>query len=78
LPQKGKQPCAHILAGGVDGTSYIGVTASLSDRVAMHRRGLVDGFTSHHGVHSLVYYEMYETMPEAIDRKTRLTKWNRR
>jgi len=70
-------PCVYILASGRNGTLYIGVTSSLLDRVAIHRQNLVEGFTRRYGVHSLVNYEMHETMDQAIQREKRLKKWNR-
>ena len=72
-----KQPCVYILASKRDGVLYIGVTANLFDRIAIHKQSLVNGFTKKYGVDRLVYYEMHETMPDAILRETRLKKWHR-
>ena len=69
--------CVYILASRRNGTLYIGVTAALVRRVWQHRSGLMDGFTKEYGVHSLVWYEMHPSMPEAIERETALKKWNR-
>ena len=63
------QPCIYILASGLNGTLYIGVTSRLYDRVSMHKLGMVDGFTKDHDVHLLVYYEIFSTMEEAISRE---------
>jgi putative endonuclease len=49
-----KQPCVYILASGVNGTLYVGVTSNLIGRVYQHRENLVEGFTSRYGVHNLV------------------------
>ena len=67
----------YILASDRNGTLYVGVTSSLPDRVAIHKQDLMDGFTKRYGVHRLVYYEMHETMAQAIQRENRLKKWNR-
>lgn len=42
-----------------------------------HRENFVDGFTSRHKVHTLVWYEIHETMESAITIEKRLKKWRR-
>ncbi|MBU2582303.1 MAG: GIY-YIG nuclease family protein [Alphaproteobacteria bacterium] len=75
---KPKQPCVYIMASGVNGTLYIGVTSQLYDRVMIHKEDLVDGFTAKHQVvHHLVYYEMHPTMEAANVREKQPKKWNR-
>ena len=72
-----KEPCVYILASKPNGVLYIGVTSSLFDRVAIHKQDLVDSFTKRYGVHRLVYYEMHDTMEQAIRRESQLKKWKR-
>ncbi|MFM1816414.1 MAG: hypothetical protein RLZ98_3109 [Pseudomonadota bacterium] len=72
-----KEPCVYIMASRRDGVIYIGVTSALADRIAIHKQDLIDGFTKKHGVHALVYYELHETMEDAIRRETQLKKWKR-
>jgi putative endonuclease len=72
-----KQPCVYILASKPNGTLYIGVTSDLYGRMAEHTQGLIEGFTKKYAVTRLVYYEMHETMEEAIRREKQLKKWNR-
>ncbi len=72
-----KSPCVYIMASKRDGVLYIGVTSELPERVSLHKQDLFPGFTAKYQVHSLVYYEMHETMDAAIRRETRLKKWNR-
>ena len=72
-----KQPCVYIMASAPNGILYIGVTSCLPDRVSIHKQDLMDGFTKKYGVHRLVYYEMHETMEQAIRRETQLKKWKR-
>jgi putative endonuclease len=38
---------------------------------------LVEGFTKQYKVHSLVYFEITESIESAIDREKKLKKWNR-
>lgn len=77
MPRNPIQPCVYILASGVNGTLYIGVTSNLQNRAAIHRQLLVDGFTKKYRVTRLVYYEMHPNLPAAIRREKQLKKWNR-
>jgi putative endonuclease len=72
-----KRPCVYILASTPNGVLYIGVTSDLHGRMAEHDQGLIEGFTKKYGVKMLVYYEYFETMPEAIRREKRLKEWQR-
>ena len=67
----------YILASQPNGTLYIGVTSDLVRRVGQHRSGTTGGFAAEHGVTRLVYFERYDDIRDAIDRETRLKKWNR-
>ena len=72
-----KQPCVYILASGVLGTIYIGVTANLVARLHQHRTGSVPGFASRYGAIRLVRYELFLDMPTAIAREKQLKRWHR-
>ncbi len=72
-----KKYYVYILASKRNGTLYIGVTNDLIRRVYEHKNDLIDGFTKKYGVHSLVYYEQYDEVVNAIQREKRLKKWNR-
>jgi putative endonuclease len=67
----------YILASGLGGTLYIGVSSDLIRRIYEHKMGLADGFTKKYGVHRLVYFEQYNDVEIAIRREKRLKKWNR-
>jgi putative endonuclease len=64
-----KQPCVYLLASKRNGTLYTGVTSNLLKRVWEHQNNLVEGFTSKYSVHTLVWYEMHDTMESAIQRE---------
>lgn len=67
----------YILASERNGTLYIGVTNDLVRRVTEHRDGVVDGFTSRHGVKSLVHFEVFDDPTNAITREKQMKKWRR-
>src|SRR3546814_17194096 len=67
----------YILASRPYGTLYVGVTNDLPRRVYEHREGLVDGFTKRHGVKSLVYFEVLDSIEPAIRREKSLKRWAR-
>jgi putative endonuclease len=72
-----KQPCAYILASQKNGTLYVGVTSDLVKRVWQHKSDLAEGFTREHQVHTLVWYEVHETMESAIVREKNIKAWKR-
>lgn len=71
------QPCTYILASQKNGTLYIGVTSNLVKRVWEHKNDFVEGFTSRYRVHTLVWYELHETMASAISREKAIKAWKR-
>jgi putative endonuclease len=71
------QPAVYILASQRNGTLYIGVTSNLVQRIWQHKNDVVEGFTEKYGVHTLVYFELLDDMPNAITREKQLKKWNR-
>jgi len=71
------QPCVYILASKKNGTLYVGVTSDLVKRVWEHKNDFADGFTKQYGVHTLVWYEVHETMESAITREKSLKAWKR-
>ena len=72
-----KQPAVYILASRPNGTLYIGVTSNLVQRIWQHRENLADGFTKKHAVKMLVWYELHETMKDAIARERAIKEWRR-
>jgi putative endonuclease len=72
-----KLPAIYILASSRYGTLYVGVTSNLVKRVWEHKNDLVEGFTRTYGVHTLVYYEVAESMDTAIVREKQLKAGSR-
>jgi len=67
----------YILASGMNGTLYIGVTSNLKRRISEHKEKRNDGFTKRYAGNNLVYYEMHRSMRDAIAREKQLKKWER-
>ncbi len=73
-----RRPCVYLLASHRNGTLYAGVTSDLVKRVWEHKNDLVEGFTKKYGVHTLVWYEVHESMESAITREKTIKEWKRR
>lgn len=72
-----KLPCVYLLASKRNGTLYCGVTSDLPKRVWQHKNDLVEGFTRRYRVHTLVWFEVHETMESAIAREKAIKEWRR-
>ena len=67
-----KYPAIYIMANKQNGTLYVGVTSNLIKRVYQHKSGLTPGFSQRYGCKTLVYYEIFEDMPNAIAREKQI------
>ncbi len=67
----------YIMANRRDGALYTGVSSRLPQRIYEHKQSLADGFTKKYNIKSLVYYEVCDTMEQAISREKRLKKYKR-
>ncbi len=57
---------------------YIGVTSDLQRRIAQHKNGTSSAaFTERYNIKTLVYFERFAMMPEAIAREKQLKRWSR-
>ena len=68
----------YIMASGRNGTLYVGVTNDLIRRSYEHREGLAEGFTKKYGVKTLVWFEEFNDVRDAIDFEKWLKKWERK
>lgn len=62
----------YILASRKNGTLYTRVTTNLIKRVYEHKMKLTKGFTSKYKVEKLVYYEIVDSVIEAIAREKQI------
>lgn len=67
----------YILTNKPNGIIYTGVTNNLIRRTLEHKQKLVKGFTKKYGLDRLVYYEVYDSIEEAIHREKCMKDWKR-
>jgi putative endonuclease len=73
-----KQPAVYMMASRRNGTLYVGVTSNLPRRAFEHRQGAIAGFTRRYGCKMLVWYELHDTMTDAIVREKQVKGGSRR
>ena len=66
----------YILAGK-SGVLYTGMTNNLEKRVAEHKSGEIEGFTSQFREGRLVYWESFDDVRKAISREKQIKGWRR-
>ncbi len=59
------------------GTLYIGITNDIEVRVAQHKSGEFEGFSSKYHCDRLVYCEKFDNVLKAISREKQLKGWRR-
>ncbi len=57
-------------------TIYIGVTSDLERRVYEHKNKMIDGFTKKYNITNLVYFELFNSIEDAIRREKQLKNWH--
>ncbi|PCJ86524.1 MAG: hypothetical protein COA52_15005 [Hyphomicrobiales bacterium] len=67
----------YIMASKPRGTLYIGVTNDITRRAVEHRESIASEFTTKYQCKRLVWYELHDTVPDAIAREKQLKKWLR-
>ena len=73
-----KTLAVYIMASRRNGTIYTGVTSNLVQRIWQHKQNLGGDFTTKHGCKTLVWYEVFENMPDAIAREKRIKGGSRK
>jgi putative endonuclease len=72
-----RQFYVYILASRPGGALYVGVTNNLVRRVYEHRNRMLAGHTKNYKIDRLVYFEIYETAYQAIQREKNIKHWPR-
>ena len=72
-----KQGYVYMLASKKGGVIYTGVTSNLKNRIWQHKNNQVDGFTKLYGVHTLVWYEIFDSIIDAITKEKTIKNWKR-
>ena len=72
-----KESYIYILTNKNKTVTYIGVTSKLKERIAQHKNNMGCFFTKKYNVHILVYFEVFTSIKQAIDREKQLKKWNK-
>lgn len=67
-----KHPAVYIMANKRNGTLYTGVTSNLPKRAWEHCEGVIDGFTKEYNCKLLVWFEVCDTMEQAITREKQI------
>ncbi len=67
----------YILASRSGGAIYVGMTNDLDRRVHQHKNALVPGHTKKYRIDKLVYFEVYSTAYQAIQREKSIKHWPR-
>jgi putative endonuclease len=74
-----KGGCIYILTNKNNTTLYTGVSAELSDRVMQHKERINrKSFTSKYNLTKLVYYELFHSIEEAIEREKQIKAGSRK
>ena len=72
-----RQPSVYILSSKRNGSLYTGVTSNLIKRIWQHKNNVTEGFTKKYSTHTLVWYELHETMESAIQKEKSIKNWKR-
>ena len=72
-----KQGYVYLIANKSNTVIYAGVTSDLVKRVYEHKNKLVKGFTAKYNVNKLVYYEVFDSIQDAISREKQIKAGSR-
>ena len=67
----------YILANRKNGTLYTGVTSDLVRRMDQHKSGAGSAFAAKYGCKTLVWFERFNDINDAIHREKRIKEWKR-
>jgi len=79
LAKMEKGGCAYIITNAHHTTLYVGVTSDLYTRIVKHReKEFARSFSARYNLYKLVYYELFHTIEEAIEREKQLKAGSRK
>lgn len=64
-----KTYAVYILTNKHNNSLYIGITNNLRRRIVEHKLGIIEGFSKKYNLTKLVYFEQFELVENAINRK---------
>lgn len=67
----------YIMANRKNGAIYTGSASDLPTRIGQHKQGVGAEFTKKHGCFTLVWYEQFTSMTEAVRREKQIKRWDR-
>ena len=67
-----KQYYVYIITNTRNTVLYTGVTSNLERRALDHKNKVVKGFTSKYNINKLVYYEIFDSIEQAIKREKQI------
>ena len=67
----------YILTNKYRTVFYIGVTNNLVKRIEAHKEGVGSAFTQKYNVKSLIFFEEFTSISQAISREKQLKNWKR-
>ena len=73
-----KQSYVYMMMNPGNTVVYIGVTSDLKKRVWEHKQKLADGFTQRYNATKLVYYEVFDSVINAIAREKQIKAGSRK
>jgi putative endonuclease len=73
-----KRSYVYILTNPTRTVFYTGVTSNLAKRVSEHKQKVVPGFTTRYNINLLVYYEITESIRNAIEREKQIKAGSRK
>ena len=74
-----KGGCVYIITNSHHTTLYIGATSDLYTRIVQHREKVFTrSFSARYNLYKLVYYELFHTIEEALERERQLKAGSRK
>ena len=75
----GKGGCIYLLTNKNNTTIYVGVTSDLPSRILKHRqKKYPKSFSARYNLNKLVYYEIFHSIEEAINREKQIKAGSRK